>query len=299
MSTSKYEAFVKTVELGSLTKAGEALGYTQSGISHMISTLEVELGFPLLKRSRAGVRLTPEGEAVLPAIRGILNSSEQLKQTVSLIHGLDRGTLRIAAFSSVAVHWLPDMIKGFEKDYPKIEFKLLIGDYSDIEAWLSDGAADIAFVTLPCRADSQYIPLIKDRLLAILPQEHPYAQYRRFPISRAKNEDFISLLESSSQDMNSVLSRAGIEPNIKFKTKDDYAIIAMVESGLGISIQPELLLTGSSRHISALELDPPANRTIALAVPQMGFSAPATMKFTEYVLRWIKEHYGERAMCSY
>ncbi len=297
MSITKYEAFVKTVELGSLTRAGEALGYTQSGVSHMISTLEDELGFPLLRRSRAGVQLTAEGEAVLPAIRGILNGSEQLRQTAALIHGLESGTVRIAAFSSAAVHWLPEMIKGFLSEYPNIEFRLLNGDYHDIEGWLAEGAADLAFVTLPCRADCKFIPLIKDRLLAILPPDHPLAGYRRFPIARAKNEDFISLLESSSQDMNGVLSAAGIEPNIKFTTKDDYAIIAMVQSGLGISIQPELLLTGSTGKVAALELDPPASRTIALAIPRMGFSAPATMKFAEHALRWIKNRYGESSLC--
>ena len=64
MSLKKYEAFVRTVELGSLTRAAEAMGSTQSRISHVLSTLEEEYGFVLLRRNRSGVRLTEAGEMV-------------------------------------------------------------------------------------------------------------------------------------------------------------------------------------------------------------------------------------------
>ena len=85
MSISKYETLAKVVELGSLTKAAEALGCTQSAVSHTINNLESEFGFAVISRSRAGVRLTPEGERIMPSVRGMLNYEEQLKQTVSAI----------------------------------------------------------------------------------------------------------------------------------------------------------------------------------------------------------------------
>ena len=80
MDTKKYEVFEKTVELSSLTKAAEELGLTQSGVSHIIAALEEEFGFPLLTRSRTGARLTPEGEKIMPFLRDILRSQEQLDQ---------------------------------------------------------------------------------------------------------------------------------------------------------------------------------------------------------------------------
>ena len=73
MNIKKYETFVKVVELGSLTRAAEALHCTQSAVSHILSDLETEFGFSLLQRSRSGARLTENGAQVLPAIRGILN----------------------------------------------------------------------------------------------------------------------------------------------------------------------------------------------------------------------------------
>lgn len=69
MSIKKYEVLLQTADLGSFTKASEVLGYTQSAISHIVTGLEDELGLKLLTRDRFGVRLTPEGEALLPAIR--------------------------------------------------------------------------------------------------------------------------------------------------------------------------------------------------------------------------------------
>ena len=83
MDTKKYEVFEKTVELSSLTKAAEELGLTQSGVSHIIAALEEEFGFPLLTRSRTGARLTPEGEKIMPFLRDILRSQEQLDQTAA------------------------------------------------------------------------------------------------------------------------------------------------------------------------------------------------------------------------
>ena len=98
------------VETGSLTRAAQAMGCTQSAVSHSIDSLEQELGFALLKRSRAGVHLTGEGERMIAAVRNLLNSAEQLNQTAASIRGLDSGTVRIGSFTSVAVHWLPPVL---------------------------------------------------------------------------------------------------------------------------------------------------------------------------------------------
>ena len=80
MSISKYETLAKVVELGSLTRAADALGCTQSAVSHTINNLEAELGFSVITRSRAGVKLTADGERIMPSVRGMLNYEEQLRQ---------------------------------------------------------------------------------------------------------------------------------------------------------------------------------------------------------------------------
>lgn len=287
---SKYETLAKVVELGSLTRAAEALGCTQSAVSHAINGLEKEFGFAVLTRSRAGVRLTADGERIIPSIRGMLNYEEQLKQTVSAIRGLDFGTVRIGAFTSVAVHWLPGVIKEFQRDYPNVDIKLLNGDYHDVEQWIMEGSVDLGFVHVPADLSCECVPLMEDRLLAILPKDHKFASYPKFPLVECETEAFITLLETSNHDANKALSAAGIKPNIRFSTKDDYAIIAMVEQGLGISIMPELLLKGRHDNVAIKELVPPSKRIIGLAIPETSKASPATRKFADYIIKWVTEH---------
>ena len=87
MNLAKYQALLSVVESGSLTAAAAQLGLTQSGVSHIIAALEEEFGFPLLTRSRTGARLTPEGEKIMPFLRDILRSQEQLDQTAAELRG--------------------------------------------------------------------------------------------------------------------------------------------------------------------------------------------------------------------
>lgn len=290
MSFMKYQALVSAVELGSLTRAAEELGCTQSAISHSIDKLEAELGFVLVKRSRAGVKLTTEGERLMPAVRNLLNSAEQLSQTAASIRGLDYGTVRIGTFTSVAVHWLPGVLQEFQHDYPNVDFILKNGDYYDVEQWLADGSIDVGFVNVPCGLDCECIPLMEDRLLAILPMNSRFANYPKFPVIECETEPFISLLESSAQDSRRVLEAAGVKPNVRFYTKDDYAIIAMVEKGLGMSIMPELLLKGRTENLRVLPLIPESKRTIGLAIAAGGKAGPATRRFADYVVKYVKNN---------
>lgn len=276
------------IETGSLTASANRQGITQSAVSHCIADLEAEFGFSLLRRGKGGVRLTEEGEKILPSVRSLLNSAEQLNQTAASIRGLDSGTIKIGAFTSVAVHWLPSVLKKFQQDYPKVEFRLLNGDYHDVEQWLSDGSIDIGFINLPCSVDCEYITLMEDRLLAILPEDSKFRSYPKFPLIECETEPFISLLQSSDHDARRALEAAGVTPNVRFYTKDDYAILAMVEQGLGMSIMPELLLKGRHDRLLVLPLVPEAKRTIGLGIAAGKSAGPATRKFAEYVTQYVR-----------
>ena len=285
MSLKKYEAFVKTVELGSLTNAAEALGSTQSRISHVLSDLEQEYGFTLLKRSRSGIQLTRAGALILPRMQEILKLDRELEELIADIRGAEAGMLRLGVFTSVAVHWVPGIIRAFQQDHPKVELQMLSGDYHDMEQWLRNQEIDVGFVALPAPVDVQTIPLYEDPLVAIFPKGHPLAELDRIPPRLLEREPFISLLHSSSQDIHRALDQAGIRPDIRYSTKDDYAILAMVEQGLGVSIVPQLLLKGSQRNLEVRPLDPPVSRTIALAIPE---NLPVVEAFRETVLQWLK-----------
>lgn len=293
MSIKKYEVLLKVVELGSLTKAAEASGCSQSAVSHILNDLESEFGFSILKRNRGGVYLTENGERILPSIRGILNYQEQLSQTVASIRGLDTGAIRIGTVTSVAVHWLPGILKQFGIEHPGIDFKLYNGDYGDVGRWLSEGSIDVGFLALPTEVNCECIPLMEDRMLAVLPKDHPMAGLPKFPVAKLQDEPFISLLESSDHDTRRIMNAAGVTPNIRFTTKDDYAIIAMVEQGLGMSIMPELLLQQRTENVVTMELLPKSSRLIGLAIPSVSRTSPATKAFVDCVVDWIRQTYQQ------
>ena len=290
MDTKKLEVFEKIVELSSLSQAAEALGLTQSGVSHILAALEEEFGFTLLKRSRVGARLTPEGERLMPLIRDILRAEEQMEQTAAELRGLAAGKVRIGTFTSVAVHWLPGMLQEFGKLYPQVEFTLFNGDYHDVDRWLTDGSVDVGFITLPTTLRCECIPLREDPLLAVLPADHPLAKREICPVREVAAEPFITLLETSDNDSRRALEAAGVKPNVRFTTKDDYAIIAMVRQGLGVSIMPKLLLEGQLDGVAVRPLSPPSSRTLALAVASGDRAGPATRRFAAFAAEWVEKN---------
>ena len=289
MDTKKYEVLEKTVELSSLTKAAQELGLTQSGVSHMLAAIEAELQLPLLKRTRTGARLTPEGEQMLPYIHEIVRQEKLLRQAAAALHTLVTGKIRIGTFTSVATHWLPEMMMQFQQAYPQVDFQLFNGDYHDIDTWLGAGSVDLAFTTLPARPGCSCVPLYEDALAAVLPEGHPLAAGPVCPVEELAKEPFISLLESSNHDVRRAFRALSVKPNIRFETKDDYAVIAMVRQGLGVSIMPSLLLRGNTDGVEIRPIDPPASRTIALAAASDA-PGPAASRFAEFAVKWVREN---------
>ena len=283
MNIQKHMAFVKTAEYGSFTKAAEALAYSQSGISRMIQDLEKEWNISLLERSRAGVRLTSDGVRLLPYAKRVCEDYQKLQMQVDELNGLQSGLIRIGTFSSVATHWLPHIIKEFQKDYPNIEYELLLGDYTEIENWISEGRVDCGFLRLPTQPDLETIFLEQDRLMAIFPKDHPLAGCEKVPVKELCMEPFMLLEKGAKAEISEIFERNHLTPKVRFTTWDDYAIMSMVERGLGISILPELILKRIPYNIVAKELDVPAYRNIGLAMRDRKTISLAVARFIEYL----------------
>ncbi|MCY8939311.1 LysR family transcriptional regulator [Peribacillus frigoritolerans] len=283
MNIQKYMAFIKAVEFGSFTKAAEALDYTQSGISRMINDLETEWGVFLFERGRAGISLTSDGLKLLPQLKRICNEHEILMTQIEDLHDMHSGMIRIGTFSSVATHWLPNIIRIFKKDYPKIDFELLLGDYTEIESWIINGRVDFGFVRLPSKTELETTFLEQDRLLVVIPQKHPLANCEKFPINELLNSPFMLLEKGAKAEISEIFEKHHISPQVNFTTWDDYAIMSMVENGLGISILPELILQRIPHKIIAKELEVPAFRTIGIATREQKSLSLASKRFLEYL----------------
>ncbi len=283
MNIQKYMAFVKTVEYGSFTKTAEILNYSQSGISRMINDLEKEWRVTLLERGRAGVRLTSDGLKLLPFAQSVCTEYQNLQVQVDELNGLQSGLIRIGTFSSVATHWLPNIIKAFQMDYPNIDYELLLGDYTEIESWILNGRVDCGFLRLPTLPEFETTFLEQDKLLVVLPENHPMANCNRFPIKALCHYPFMLLEKGAKAEISEILEKCSIKPKVHFTTWDDYAIMSMVESGLGISILPELILQRISYQIVIKELDIPAYRNIGLAMKDKKSASLAVKRFLDYL----------------
>lgn len=196
---------------------------------------------------------------------------------------MQSGLIRIGTFSSVATHWLPNIIKAFQKDYPDIDYELLLGDYTEIEEWIAEGRVDCGFLRLPANSDFDTIFLERDRLLAVISENHPLAGCERFPVKALCGEPFMLLEKGAKAEISEVFEKNGLTPNVKFTTWDDYAVMSMVESGLGISILPKLILKRIPYRIAAKELDVPAYRDIGLALKNRKTASLAVKRFIEYL----------------
>ena len=279
----KYMAFVKAVEYGSFTKAAEMLNYSQSGISRMIADLEQEWKIALLERGRGGVRLTSDGMKLLPYARSVCEDFQKLQMQVDDMNGLQSGLIRIGTISSVATHWLPNIIRAFQKDCPNIEYELLLGDYTEIEEWIAEGRVDCGFLRLPTRPEFETLFLEQDRLLAVLPEDHPLTKLDKVPVSALCEEPFLLLEKGSKGEISAIFDRCGLTPHVRFTTLEDYAVMSMVESGLGVSILPELILRRTPYRIAVKELNVPAVRNIAFVLRDRRTASIAVRKFMDYL----------------
>ena len=103
MDSRKLEILMTAVDLGSLSRAAEVVGYTQSGLTHLVDSLEREIGLTLVQRDHSGIALTEEGNALMPAIREFLRANARLENQISAITEKSAQTIRVAAYASIAM----------------------------------------------------------------------------------------------------------------------------------------------------------------------------------------------------
>ena len=132
MDSIKCQALLLAIQYGSLTAAGKELGYTQSGMTRMIRSLEKEIGFPLLVRNKQGVRPSANGQQMVPVFQEVVRASQKAADLGAAIQGVLAGVLNIGSYYSVAAAWLPKILRRFQAQYPKVEVHLLEGTNQEL-----------------------------------------------------------------------------------------------------------------------------------------------------------------------
>ena len=257
MESKKLEALLMAVDLGSFTKAAEVMGYTQSGLTHMMNSLEREVGFTLLERGRGGVRLTKDGERVAPAIREFLQANARLDSTIAQVASSRSEVIRVSAFASMAMHWLPSIIRRFREERPDVDVDIRMADHirSPYEL-LAQGKMDVIFVSHQEEESGyEWIHLYDDPMYAVLPKDYPI-----------DGRDFIMPAQGFDKDIMRIFNRVGVKPHILPTAVDDPTVISMVEHGLGVSMMTELTLRGRGDGVLLVPVEPKSARELGMAV---------------------------------
>ena len=284
MKTSRYEVFLKIVETKSLTRTAGYFGCTQSAVSQLVKALEGELGVSLLIRGKNGVRLTAEGEYLLPGMRQIVAGERDVFERSLELQKLNAGLIRIGIFTSLSCQWLPPYLNRFRESYPNIGFELLQGDVTQISEWLRNGTVDVGFMTPPESEEFYFRELLADRMNIVLPPEHPLAG-GAVSLEQLREETFVLLESGYSNITEKMFQDANMRPKRQYTVQDDYTVMSMVESGLGVSLLPELILQRSPYKLYSFPAEPAYYRHLGVSWLKKEQSSVAVNKFVHHLLQ--------------
>ena len=221
LNTQKIKILLAAIDKGSLTKAGQTLGYTQSYLTQIMKAFEDEVGFPLLVKTNRGVEPTQEAMALLPAMRRLVESEEQFDQEVAELQGLRKGTIRIGTYVSTSVYWVPQIIEYFQNNYPQVVFQIEELGHDEMISGLVDGSLDIALMSCPDNKNSiDFIPILEDPMLIAFPPGHELSKYDYVPVDKLKDYPFIMTYKSYDKDPHRVFEEAGFNPEVRYYSRD-------------------------------------------------------------------------------
>lgn len=285
-----YKVFAAVVENGNFTKAAQVLKITPSAVSHTISKLEDEIGFPLFVRSRNVMELTQNGKSLLPQIYNMIKLEDRITQEKQEILGVEKGTVRIGAFNSVTMKWIPGIVSSFKGKYPGINVEVIQGKYSEVSEGVRTGMLDLGFVTSTSELQSEIIPLYDDPLMCVTEKSFVPENKTYVTVSEISSMNLLMQAEGLAQDTESFLEKHKIKISSKVRVADDSSLVAMVSSGFGISIMPQLLFDGTESNVNLYEISPPEYRTIGLISVREQFLSPAAKKMKEEIIEFAASY---------
>ncbi|MFD1431606.1 LysR family transcriptional regulator [Lacticaseibacillus yichunensis] len=293
MSNFSYEVFAAVVEQGTFMQAALALNVTPSAVSHSVSQLEGDLGFPLFIRNRTGIQLTEDGRAILPTIQAILNLEDQLIQVADNINGLNTGRIRIGAFSSVSTNWLPPIIRRFKKRYPKVDVDVVQGGFNEIVEQVRVGSIDIGFSLAPVSDQLIVRPLLQDPIYCITPRDFQPKNGTFMTDADMSKQRFILQQSDYDRDTKAALDRYKVSSNSLRYSIDDQSILSMVEAGLGWGILPKLALQKLMGDVNVFPFSEPFDRTLVMVMNPTTQKSPSVAKMQTVILDYLEGEYGE------
>lgn len=280
MNTSKYKVFLEVVDRGNLTRAAENLSYSQPAISHIIRSMENEYGFPLLLRTPSKVIPTREAMQIIPRMREIVHHENSIMEEVNMINDIETGKINLGTYNSAMMSFLPGLIQLFSEAHPNIEVTLVEGNRAELDNYLKTRMADFAVVSQFDYPEYEFIPIMEDELMVVLPVGHPLAEKEKVRPEELFEYPVLATEEFSDQDIVEISRIHGVAPEIRMRAKQETSLLRLVACNMGVSIIPSLYLANLDPRLTTRTLDSPhSHRHIGIAAISIEDMSPACREF--------------------
>ena len=290
MDSKKLEILMTAADLGSFTKASEVVGYTQSGLTHMMDALEKEVGFPLLQRNHNGISLTEQGLQLMPAIREFLKANANLENQIKNIAEQKSEVIRIAAYASIAMHWMPELLYRFKRICPEVSVDLrMVDDALEPFELLEAGQTDVIFASKQNYHSCDLIPLYEEKMYAILPKDYPIGERAHFPLEEFEGLEFLMPYGRFDIDVKAAVAPVGIKLNARTARVDDETLIQMVGKGLGVTMMSELMIRGRTDNVQCIPVEPAAIRELGMGTHVRKKETESIKRLKECMLKMLQE----------
>ncbi|HVB77829.1 MAG TPA: LysR family transcriptional regulator [Candidatus Nitrosotalea sp.] len=246
---NELRTFVAVATQLSFSVAAQDLGLTQPSVSYQVKELESALGVALLDRAGKRVTLTEAGRVLHDYARRILNLLDEATLAMERLRGMERGTLRVGASTTVGIYVIPAALGAFKRLHPDLAVSLKIGNRQQLAEQVLSGAIDLAVYSDPARDPELAVsPFMDDELVLVVPADHALAGRHRLRLADLQTESFLTReLGSGTREAVEALARsAGVQLAVAMELGSNSAIKQAVKGGLGVAV--------ISRHALSLEL---------------------------------------------
>lgn len=287
METKKISALIETVRIGSINKAADELGYTQSGLTYIINALESELGIKLVVRNHSGINLTPDGELLVPILEQVLEKESEFYRRLEQIKSGDDSVIRIGSYSSLVVSWLPHVIGAFKKKHPGVNFEIRTG-VTNLRSLLESNEVDLILCEKNVAGDHEWQYISDDEMCVVFNKKLPLAKAETITLDMLGKYHVIlpSILNKN------VVSLKLREQNIVFKnqtilyTDDGSITLSMVERNPdGVSFVTKLYTPELPANVGMRSLTPKITRQLGVAINEKQQSVQVIRDFIKFMKR--------------
>ena len=288
MEIHQINYFLEVARQGNFSRAAETCNVSQPTLSHQIKKLEEELEEVLFKRLRSGTVLTEYGEIFFLRALRIQKELQAIEQEAMQFQKEVAGKIRLGAIPTIAPYLLPKIIKQTLKKYPEINFQITEDTTDNLLTNLRLGKLDFALVSPPLAHDQDIatVHLFDDELLLAIPGTHKLAKKRKVDLSQLKEFPLVLLKEEhclSIQTLN-LCNLSNIQPRIEIESSQLETVVAMIESGFGLSLIPSMARSFlQKRKVEFSSIGPkPVHRQIGLAMIEQAKLTRTHQAFVEF-----------------